>query len=138
MAWPTKTDVATRLGRTLTTAEQNQADLLLEQAIAAIADACGKDDAWADQLDPIPAALAGLTIEVVARTMAVPIGVRSTQEQLGQYARTESYPDQLAGGLQLTDVEERRARRIVFGSSSGSAQAGSILNDLFEIDDTAS
>ncbi len=139
MAWPTNTDIATRLGRTqLTTAEQNQADLLLEQAIAAIADACGKDDDWSDALDPIPAALAGFTIEVVVRTMAVPVGVRSQQEQLGQYSHSESYPDALAGGLQLTDVEERRVRRIVFGSNSGSAQAESIITDLFAIDDTAS
>ena len=138
MAWPTNTDIATRLGRSLTTAEQSQADLLLAQAIAAIADACGLDDDWADELDPIPAALAGLVIEVVARTIAVPIGVRSTQEQLGQYSHTESYPDQLAGGLQLTDVEERRARRIVFGSNTASAQAESIITDLFATDDTAS
>ena len=138
MAWPTNTDIATRLGRSLITAEQSQADLLLAQAIAAIADACGLDDDWADELDPIPAALAGLVIEVVARTMAVPLGVRSQQEQLGQYSHTESYPDQLAGGLQLTDAEERRARRIVFGSNTASAQAESIITDLFATDDTAS
>ena len=138
MAWPTHTDIATRLGRSLTTAEQAQADLLLEQAIAAIADACGKDDDWSDNLTPIPAALAGVVIEVVARTLAVPIGVRSTSETLGQHSYSEAYPDQLAGGLQLTDVEVRRVRRIVFGSNSATTRPESILDDVFDLDDPGS
>lgn len=138
MAWPTNADIALRLARDLSAAEEAQADLLLEQAIAAVADACGLDDDWAAALTPIPAALAGLVIELVARTMAVPIGVRSTQEQLGQYSHTESYPDAFAGGLQLTDVEERRARRIVFGSNTATTRAESILNDVYDLDDTGS
>lgn len=133
MAWPTNTDIATRLARTLTTAEENQADLLIEQAIAAVADACGKDDDWADALDPIPAALAGIIIEAVARAITAPIGVRSTQETLGTYSHSESYTDQLAHGLQLTPAEERRARRIVFGASTGSATLPSVLDTLYDL-----
>jgi hypothetical protein len=129
MAWPTNADIATRLARTLTTAEEEQADLLLEQAIAAVADACGKDDDWSAALTPIPAALAGIVIEVVARAISAPVGVRS--QSLGQWS--ESYPDQLAQGLQLTPAEERRARRIVFGSNSGSATLPSVLDDLFDL-----
>ena len=36
MAWPTNADIATRLARTLSTTEEDQADLLIEQAVAAI------------------------------------------------------------------------------------------------------
>lgn len=133
MAWPTNAEIATRLGRTLTTAEEDQADLLLEQAVAAVADACGKDDDWADALDPIPVALAGIVIEATARAITAPIGVRSTQEQLGSYSHSESYNDQLAQGLQLTPAEERRARRIVFGSNSGSATLPNVLDELFDL-----
>lgn len=133
MAWPTNAEIATRLGRPLTTAEEDQADLLLEQAVAAVADACGKDDDWSAALDPIPAALAGIVIEATARAITAPIGVRSTQEQLGSYSRSESYNDQLAQGLQLTSAEERRARRIVFGSNSGSATLQSVLDELYDL-----
>lgn len=133
MAWPTNADIATRLARTLSTTEEDQADLLIEQAVAAVADACGRDDDWADALDPIPAALAGIVIEAVARAISAPIGVRSTQETLGTYSHSESYNDQLAQGLQLTPSEERRARRIVFGSSTGSAVLPSVLDELYDL-----
>ena len=132
MAWPTNTDIATRLARTLTTTEEAQADLLLEQAVAAVADACGKDDDWADELDPIPAALAGIVVEAVARAMSAPVGLRSRQETLGQHSYSESFNDDLAQGLQLTDAEELKVRRIVFGSNSGGARAESIADDLAE------
>lgn len=108
-------------------------DFFIEQAVAAVVDACGKDDDWADALDPIPAALAGIIIEAVARAISAPIGVRSTQETLGTYSHSESYPDQLAHGLQLTHVEERRARRIVFGASTGSATLPSVLDELYDL-----
>lgn len=129
MAWPTNMDIAARLARTLTTAEEDQADLLLEQAIGAIADACGKDDDWSADLTPVPAALAGIVIEVVVRTMSAPAGLRS--QSLGQWS--ESYPDQLAQGMQLTDAEERRARRIVFGRTSATSRPESVINELYEL-----
>lgn len=132
MAWPTNTEIASRLGRALTAAETDQVNLLLEQAIAEIATACGKDDDWADALDPVPAALAGIVVEVVARTVASPIGLRSRQETLGQHSYSESFTDQLAQGLQLTDAEELKVRRIVFGSNSGGARAESMADDLAE------
>ena len=129
MAWPTNADIATRLARTLTAAEETQADLLIEQATAAIADACGKDDTWSAALTPIPAALAGIVIEVVVRTMSAPAGLRA--QSLGQWS--ESYPDQLAQGLALTDVEERRVRRIVFGTNAGSSTPSSVLDELYDL-----
>lgn len=132
MPWPTKTDIASRIGRALTSAEDDQAELLLDQAVSLVAGACDKDDDWADALDPIPTGLASIVIEATARAMAAPIGLRSRQETLGQHSYSESFPDQLAQGLQLTEAEELRARRIVFGSNSGGARAESIADDLSE------
>jgi len=133
MAWPTNADIGTRLARTLSTAEEDQADLLLEQAVAAVADACGRDDDWAAALTPIPAALAGIVIEAVARAISAPVGVRSSQETLGTYSHSESYTDALAYGVQLTPAEERRARRIVFGSNTGSATLPNVLDELYDL-----
>ncbi len=134
MAWPTNTDIGTRLARELTTAESGQADLLLEQAISLVADACGKDDDWSLALDPVPAALASIVIETVVRTMAVPPGLRSQQETLGTYSHSESYPDQLAQGMELTASERLRARRIVYGRTSGSSRPASIVHDILDLD----
>lgn len=133
MAWPTNSEISTRLARDLTSDETAQADLLIDQAIAAVAAACDKTDEWADDLTPVPAALASIVIEAVARAITVPIGVRSQQETIGSYSRSESYPDTLAQGVALTAGEELRARRIVFGSSSGSARAASVLDDLYDL-----
>jgi hypothetical protein len=133
-AFTTSDDVATRLARELTAAEDAQADLLIEQATALIADAAGKDDDWALALSPVPDALAALTIEVAARAMAAPIGVRSQQETIGSYNHSESYPDQLAQGLHLTAAEERRVRRIVFGTTTASTRPGSVLDDLYDLE----
>lgn len=134
MAWPTNTDITTRLARDLTSDETAQADLLIDQAIALITAACDKTDDWADALDPVPAALASIVIEAVARAMSAPIGLRSSQETLGSYSHSESYPDQLAQGIALTAGEELRARRIVFGSSSGSSRPANVLDDLYDLD----
>ena len=133
MAWPTSTDIATRLARTFTTAETDQCDLILEQAIACVALAAGKDDAWSAALTPIPAALAGIVVEAAARAVAGSIGVRSESEQLGAYQHNVSYQDGAVGTVALTDHEERQVRRIVFGSNAGSAKAGSILDDIYEL-----
>lgn len=134
MAWPTNTDIGTRLARELTTAESGQADLLLEQAISLVADACGKDDDWSLALDPVPAGLASIVIEAVGRSMAAPLGVRSQQETLGSYSHSESYPDQIAAGIELTAAEQLRARRIVYGRTSGSSRPASAVHDIYGLD----
>lgn len=135
MALATTDDIATRLGRDLTDTEDAQAELLITQATGLIALAAGKDDDWATTLSPVPDALTSICIEAVARTMAVPIGVRSQQETLGSYNHSESYPDQLAAGIALTDAEELRVRRIVFGSTSASTYPDAIIHNVYDLDD---
>ena len=85
MAFATVPDVATRQGRTFTTAEEDSVEVLLDYATAAIADAALKDDAWAEALDPVPTILKGLTIELVGRAMANHEGLTSMSEQIGSY-----------------------------------------------------
>lgn len=113
MAFATVSDVATRQGRTLTSAEEDSVELLLDFATAAIADAALKDDVWADALDPVPTILQGLTVELVGRALANPSGLTSLQEQIGSYQYMQSFNRDLPAAFVLTDIERRIVRRTV-------------------------
>jgi predicted pyridoxine 5'-phosphate oxidase superfamily flavin-nucleotide-binding protein len=133
MAFATVEQLAQRLGRTFTEAETTQATALLGLAQLAIAAACDKDDTWADELDPVPAALQITCIEIAVRIMSNPSGARSRSERLGQYEVSESFHanfDPAAAGITLTDREELRCRRAVYGSASGSVRVKSVTQDL--------
>jgi hypothetical protein len=106
-------DVATRQGKTLTEAEEESVDFLLTVATAVIADAAGKDDAWAAALDPVPTILKGLTVELVGRAFANPSGLTSLQEQVGSYQYMQSFNRDLPAAFVLTDIERRIIRRTV-------------------------
>lgn len=108
-----------------------RAELLLDQATAAITAAVDKDDDWAADYD-VPLSIEGICLDVAARAFNAAPGLRSEQETLGAHSRSVSYPDHAASGVQLTDDEQLRARRIVFGSNSGGARAESMADDLSE------
>jgi hypothetical protein len=132
VAFATVQDVGARLRRTLTADEEEQAEQLLEMATIVIADAVGKTQAWADELDTdvVPRVLWVLCLELVSRSMDNPSGFRSLQETLGQYSRSISYLDSAkGGGMFLTEREILMARRAVNGGLSGSARVGSIVDD---------
>jgi hypothetical protein len=132
VAFATTTDIATRLTRTLTAAEDAAAGLLLEGATGLIADACGKDDDWADSLDPVPSVLRFVCIEAVSRALANPQNVASLQETLGAHSYAVRFRDlQNGGGLYLTGHEERMVRRAVFGRTTGSARVESVADELY-------
>lgn len=132
-AFATATDLLARLGETEFTdgAEAAQAAVFLNNATANIAAAVGKTDEWAAALSPVPAALKALCVELAARAMVNPTGVRSQSEQLGSWQRSESYTDD-AHLIDLSPSETLRARAIVYGSNSGSAQATSTMDDIAE------
>ena len=113
MAFATVPDVATRQGRTFTTAEEDSVEVLLDYATAAIADAALKDDAWAEALDPVPTILKGLTIELVGRAMANHEGLTSMSEQIGSYQYMKSFNKEATAAFTLTNVERRIVRRTV-------------------------
>lgn len=125
-------ELAQRLGRTLTAAEQSQAELLLDLATGVIAGACGKTVAWAATVNPVPPIVRGVCIELVARVLLNPAGVRSQQETLGAYAHSESYAGELMG-LALTPAEERLVRRAVFGTDTGSAKTVGLPNEIYDL-----
>jgi len=131
-AFATTDDLLARLGKTeFTDLEAAQAAQFLESATANIVVAVDKTDEWAAELSPVPSGLKSLCLELAARAMVNPTGVRSQSEQLGSWQRSESYTDD-GHNIDLTASETLRARRIVYGSNSGSAQAESTMDDIAE------
>lgn len=113
MAYATTDDVATRLGRDLTSSEEDQAELLLTLATGVITGAVGKDDDWAEALDPIPAVFRGFCVELTCRAMANPDGAFSQSETIGSYSHSKSFNRDLPSGLVLTALERQILRRAV-------------------------
>lgn len=130
MAFATTDDVALRLGRALTSGEEDQADLLLGLATATIANAADKDDVWAEALDPVPVLLKGFCIELTCRALANPNGLFSKSETIGSYSYTHSFNKDVSSAMALSDVEVLVIRRAVNGSNSGSAKAENVLDEL--------
>jgi hypothetical protein len=126
-----KEEVAKRLARSLSAAEEEAAELLLELATSMVAEAVGKDDAWAEQLDPVPKVLRLVTLEATARAMANPEGLSSFEERLGAHSYSKSFRAQAEGaGLMLTKQERLMVRRVVRGSNSASPRVDSLASDL--------
>lgn len=113
MAFATVTDVATRQGRTFTSAEEDSVEVLLDYATASIADAALKDDDWAAALDPVPTILKGLCIELVGRAMANSEGLTSLSEQIGSYQYQKSFGRDNSAAFTLNAIERRIVRRTV-------------------------
>lgn len=128
-AFATVSDIAIRMGRDLTAAEEGQASLLLTFVTNLIAGEVNKTAEWAATLSPIPTRLRVVAIEATVRVLQNPLAVRSVQEQLGAHSQSRSYAD-VSAGLQLTDQECRDVRRAVHGSGTASVQTGSIVDNL--------
>lgn len=128
----TVADVATRMGRDLTDAERNTAQMLCEAVTGEIAAAVDRDAAWPATLTSIHPALRTVAIEAVARTMRNPGGFSSTSETLGVYSYTERFAGDTGDGgsasVVLTRAEQRHVRRIVFGGSVASIPVASIFD----------
>lgn len=126
-------ELAIRLGKldaTQLTAEQRaQGEMLLVLATGLITQAVNRDTAWAEALAPIPTMLRAVCLEMVARVMNNLSGARSESEQLGQYQHSASFTDD-AHRLMLTASERTLCRRIVLGSTSGSASVESLVDKL--------
>ena len=132
MPFATTTDVGDRLGRTLTAGEETTVGLLLELAQGVIADAAGEDDAWADELSPVPVVLKALAIELVCRALANPNSLESLQESLGQANYSARFRE---AGLFLTPYEESLVRRAAGTTTSGSALVRSLVGDQDEVNE---
>ncbi len=109
--------------------ERAQAALLLDLATAEIAHAAGRSDDWATRVDPVPAVLRGVALEVVARVMLNPAGASSSSEQLGAYQFSQSFRGEGTGSVVLTARESRLVSQAVNGFG-GSVAVDSIADDV--------
>jgi hypothetical protein len=129
----TVTDIATRLGRNLTTDEQSTVQMLCDLVTNEMCAAADKDADYPGSLTEIPLPLRSIAIDVVTRVMLNPQGYSSTSETLGAYSYTQRYGSSGDGaggptGIALTPAEERRVRRAVFGASVASIEVPSIFD----------
>lgn len=131
MAFATTSDIATRLGRSLTAAEAAMAQQVIDLVTGMIVTAAGQDDAWAAGLDPIPAYYKALCIDRVMRVGVNPELVQSMTEQLGSHSTTRTFPRDAAGGVFLTDQELLLVSRFAGSPSSGSARTESLVHDVY-------
>lgn len=135
MAFATKEDVAKRLKRSLTSAEEDSAAFLLEAAQAVIEEAAERDEAQIIALKgEVPSTLRFVAVELAVRALSNPEGLVSKSESLGAYANTKRYRKDHQGEgaqseLELTPIQERLVRRAVWGRLSGTAQMGSAATD---------
>jgi hypothetical protein len=127
----TVADVATRLGRDLTDAEQGTVAMLCELVTSEMAAAADKDAAWLAALTEVQPPLRVIAIDVVTRLMRNPTGLSSTSETLGAYSYTQRFAGDgesaSVGGMALTAREERRVRRLILGTSVGTIEVPSIF-----------
>jgi hypothetical protein len=125
-------DVRIRLGRELTSLQEEQVDLLIGLATANILAAVGKDSTWTPDAVMMPP-LSGLCIEIVCRAMSNPQALGQYSQTLGAYSYTETYAREIPGsGLMLTKAEDLFVNRVVHGSNAGSAKARGHVDEVYE------
>lgn len=117
MAFATTEDVATRLGRALTAAEEAMAEQVIETVEGIILEIAGTPEP-----SPVPAYYKALCITKVIQVGTNPNGLASESKTLGQASQSRTYPRGLDGlGLALTEHEEATVRRIANNAVSGSS-----------------
>lgn len=133
----TPADFEARLGRPLTAAETSQVPALVQGATELVAEAAGTTGEAVEAMDPRPAGLKVIVVEVVVRILLNPEGLSSRSEQLGQHQVTKGYRNPNAaigaagsGVLALSESERLRARRIVLGRLTGGGRAETIADEL--------
>lgn len=135
MAFATYSDVATRMGVTLTSAQQAQATAVIAMVEDLIAEAVYQDSDWADELDPIPATLTNICVEKAILSLANPKGLESETETLGAYSHTERFNTKEAiasMGIALNAAERAKARRAVYGSNVTTTRTPTTTEEYLE------
>lgn len=141
-SFATADELAARLGRSsLSTAEEAQAELLLQLATGLVAEAAGEDDDWARDLFPVPTLVKTITIEVARRGFLNPDGATSSSHRLGQYEVSQGHRRD-SGTMELSKTERLQIRRVVHGAITASARAESLADmvaeDVYDLADEAS
>lgn len=128
MAFATTEDVATHLGRDLTTAEEALAEDALDLVADLIRDAVSKSTSWTPS--PVPSALKALSIQKAKAAVVNPSGIANDSESLGAYSYARTFPRNAGSGLFLTDAEARQARFAVHGTNRATVMLGSTFEEV--------
>jgi hypothetical protein len=123
-------DVAKRLGRALTEAEEGQVDYLIDAATAVVQEAIE-----IDVPEPVPKVLRVACVELITRAITNPAGLVSESKTLGSYTHTRGFRSHSAAaktptGMELTALEEQMVRRAV-APTQGSVEVEGHINDIF-------
>lgn len=132
MTFATSSDVETRLGRSLTTAEKATAEAVITTVTGLIVDVVDRDSDWAEALDPVPEALKAICVEKARQEIANPTGVRSESETLGAYQHSQTYRDSSETAVFLTPFEERQVQRAVYGKNAASSSPRALPDRVIE------
>lgn len=129
-----KTDVATRLGRSLSTTEEATAEQVIETVTGLIADAVERTPEWVQEIDPASPVLRALCVERAVSAIVNPSSLVSESETLGIHAYSKTHSRSAEGPpLALSDAEERMASRAVFGRASGSAPVEAPIDRIIDL-----
>lgn len=133
MAFATADDVATRLGRSLTDAEEAIATDAISVVEGQIIDEVDRDAAWATALDPVPLVLKALCVgkainAISRREPAI------AAESLGAHSVT--YARETSTDLFLDEREGRLVRQAVYGSLTGSSTPRALHDRLIDLDES--
>jgi hypothetical protein len=124
--YATRRDVASRLGRDLTEAEEPQVDFLLYAGTYLTAAAVGKTVG-----DFVPPDVFRIVVaDMAARALGTPVGATASREQLGEYSYSQSYRTD-APGMALWDLERQMLRLAVYGTLTASSRPDSLLTTFF-------
>ncbi len=133
MAFAKAEDVERRVGRSLTDAEKSAAESAIATVTGLIIDCAGRDQTWADGLDPVPAALAGLCVEKAIGALVNPLNLAAQSETLGAYSNSQTFPRSGDVSVFLTAFEERLVSRAVYGTTTGSAMPKGMFDREIEL-----
>jgi hypothetical protein len=131
VAFASTADVAKRRGRPLEGSDEDTAAYLLEAAQSVIEEVVERDEAAiVAEKGGVPTILKFIAVEKVLRAMANPQGLASQSETLGAHSHTERFNSGGSTDLLLSEVEERLARKAVYGQLSGTARTKSLASEI--------
>lgn len=133
VAFATAAQVATRLGRSLTTLEEAQINGVLEGIAGLMRAEAGKTDDWTP--DPIPSALREMSIQKAIAALINPNNVAATSKSLGSFSESLTFQRSQDGGVFLSDEEGRRVRFAIYGTNSASTRARSHVDTALDLID---
>jgi hypothetical protein len=126
-AFASTDDVATRLGRSLTAAEEAQIEGVLEAVDGMIRDAVDRDIDWAPV--PVPSLLREVSIQKAIAALTNPPNIAS--ESLGEYSVT--FQRGQDGGIALSEAEGRMLRLAVYGTNTASSYPRSVVDRFIDL-----